>query len=137
MDKKEIMAFITANPTCFLATSENNEPHVRAIGTYQADDNGIVFSMQSYKNVYKQIVKNPVIEACYWAKGTQLRVRGRLQPVTDITLRKEIIEKRTFLKAGVEKEGLDYAGAFILKHGKAAVMDSKAPAGALPTWVDF
>ena len=137
MNKKEIMAFITANPNCFLATAEDNEPHVRAIGTYKADDNGIVFSMQSYKNVYKQIVKNPVIEACYWAQGTQLRVHGRLQPVTDIALRKEIIEKRPFLKAGVEKEGLDYAGAFILKHGKAAVMDLKAPPGALPTWVDF
>jgi pyridoxamine 5'-phosphate oxidase len=137
MNKKEIMAFITENPTCFLATAENKEPHVRAIGTYKADDNGIIFSMQSYKNVYKQIVKNPVIEACYWAKGTQLRVHGRVEPVTDIALRKEIIEKRPFLKAGVEKEGLDYAGAFILKHGKAAVMDPKAPAGALPTWVDF
>jgi uncharacterized pyridoxamine 5'-phosphate oxidase family protein len=137
MDNKEILAFITANPTCFLATAENNEPHVRAIGTHKADDNGIVFSMQSYKNVCKQIVKNPVIEACCWAQGTQLRVHGRLEPVTDIALRKEIIEKRPFLKAGVEKEGLDYAGAFILKHGKADVMDPKAPPGTLPAWVDF
>jgi pyridoxamine 5'-phosphate oxidase len=137
MNRKEITAFITANPTCFLATAENNEPRVRAIGTYKADDNGIVFSVQSYKSVYKQIAKNPVIEACYWANGTQLRVRGRLQPVTDTALIKEIVEKRPFLKAGVEKEGLDYAGAFILKHGKAAVIGPKAPAGVIPDWVDF
>ncbi len=137
MNKKEILDFITKNPTCFLATVEGNKPHVRAIGTYRADENGIVYAFQSYKDVYKQLVKNPEIEACYWADGVQLRVGGKLQESTDVTLKKEITEKRPFYKPGVEKEGWGYVGVFILKRGKAAVIEAKAPPGAPKTWVDL
>src|SRR4030042_1149138 len=140
MDKKEILDFITKNPVCFLATVEGKKPHVRAMGTYRADENGIIFSMQSFKDVYKQLVKNPEIEACYWANNVQLRVSGKVQEVTDMALKKEIMEKRPFYKPGVEKEGWGYVGVFILKHGKATVMDMKgppAPPGAPKTWIDL
>ncbi len=137
MDKKEVLAFITANPTAYLATAEGKKPHVRAMGTYRADENGIIFSMQTYKDVYKQLVKNPETEICYFAQGIQVRVSGQMQQVKDLALKKEITEKRAFYKPGVEKEGWDYVGVFILKHGKFAALDPKAPPGALPTWVDF
>jgi uncharacterized pyridoxamine 5'-phosphate oxidase family protein len=130
MDKKEILDFITKNPTAYMATVEGNKPHVRAMGTYRADENGIIFSMQSPKDVYKQLVKNPEVELCYYADRIQLRVSGRMQQLTDMALRKEIVEKRTFYKPGVEKEGWDYVGVFILKHGKASVLDMKQPSPA-------
>jgi uncharacterized pyridoxamine 5'-phosphate oxidase family protein len=140
MDKKEILDFITKNPTAYLATVEGNKPHVRAMGTYRADENGIIFSMQSPKDVYKQLVKNPETELCYFADGVQVRVSGRMQQVTDMALKKEILEKRPFYKPGVEKEGWGYVGAFILKNGKATVMDMKGPPtppGAPKTWTDL
>jgi pyridoxamine 5'-phosphate oxidase len=127
MDKKEILAFITKNPTVYMATIEGTKPHVRAMGTFRADENGIIFSMQSPKDVYKQLVKNPEVELCYFADGVQIRVSGRFEPVTDMALKKAIVEKRPFYKPGVEKEGWDYVGAFIMKHGKATVMDMKGP----------
>lgn len=127
MDKKEILDFITKNPTAYMATADDNKPHVRAMGTYRADEDGIIFSMQSPKDVYKQLVKNPEVELCYYANGVQIRVSGRMQQVTDIALKKEIVEKRPFYKPGVETDGWDYVGAFILKHGKAYVMDMKGP----------
>ena len=71
MDKKEILEFITKNPIAYVATVEGNKPHVRALGTYRADENGIIFSMQSDKNVYKQVMTNPEIESCYFADGVQ------------------------------------------------------------------
>jgi hypothetical protein len=37
----------------------------------------------------------------------------------------------------VEKEGWDYVGAFILKNGKATVLDMKAPPGAVKVWIDL
>jgi uncharacterized pyridoxamine 5'-phosphate oxidase family protein len=139
MDKKEILAFITKNPTVYMATIEGTKPHVRAMGTFRADENGIIFSMQSPKDVYKQLVKNPEVELCYFADGVQIRVSGRFEPVTDMALKKAIVEKRPFYKPGVEKKGWDYVGAFILKNGKATVMDMKGP----PTppgpkvWIDL
>ena len=140
MDKKEILDFIAKNPVCFLATAEGKKPHVRAMGTYRADENGIIFSMQSTKDVYKQLVKNPEIEGCYWANNVQIRIAGKVQPVTDMALKKEIVEKRPFYKPGVEKAGWDYVGAFILKNGKATVLDMKgppSPAGAAKVWIDL
>src|SRR4030042_132263 len=119
MDKKEILAFITKNPIAYMATAEGKKPHVRAMGTYRADENGIIFSMQTPKDVYKQLIKNPETELCYFADGVQIRVSGQMQPVTDMALKKEIVEKRPFYKPGVEKEGLGYVGVFKLKNAKA------------------
>ena len=115
MDKKEILEFIAKNPTAYMATVEGDKPHVRAMGTYRADENGVIFSMQTPKDVYKQLCKNPETEICYNAGGIQLRVSGRMQQLTDMALKKEIVEKRTFYKPGVEKNGWDYVGVFILK----------------------
>ncbi len=141
MDKKEILDFITKNPIAYMATVDNNnKPHVRAMGTYRADENGIIFSMQSPKDVYKQLINNPETELCYYANGVQIRVSGRMQHVTDMVLKKEIVEKRPFYKPGVEKEGWDYVGVFILKHGKAYVIDMKgppSPVGVPKTFIDL
>ena len=127
MDKKEILAFICKNPTAYLATVEGKKPHVRAMGTFRADEKGIIFAMQSPKDVYKQLMKNPETELCYFADGVQVRVSGRLEPVTSMALKKEILEKRPFYKPGVDEQGWDYVGAFIMKHGKANVMEMKGP----------
>lgn len=137
MNKKEILEFITKNRVGYLATAEGSKPHVRAMGTYRADENGIIFSMQSPKDVYKQLVKNPETEICYWAEGTQVRVSGRMEEIKDARIKEEIVEARTFYKPGVEEHGLDYVGAFILKHGKAYVVDQKAPPGSPKTYVDL
>ena len=140
MDKKEILAFINKNPTAFMATVEGNKPHVRALGTYRADENGIIFAMQSYKDVYKQVLANPNVELCYYADMVQIRVVGKLEAIKDLELKKEITEKRPFYKPGVEKEGWDYVGAFVLKNGKATILDMKGPPSpptADKTWIDL
>ena len=140
MNKKEILAFITKNPIAYMATAEGNKPHVRAMGTYRADENGIIFSMQADKDVYKQLAKNPETEICYYADGVMVRVSGQMQPIKDAAFKKEIIEKRPFYKPGVEKAGLDYVGAFKVKNAKATVLDMKgppSPAGASKTWIDL
>ena len=140
MNKKEILEFITKNPIAFVATAEGKKPHVRAFGTYRADENGIIFSMQSDKDVYKQIVNNPETEICYYADGIPIRVNGQMEAITDIELKKEIVEKRPFYKPGVEKNGWDYVGAFRVKNAKATVMDMKGPptpAGASKIWIDL
>lgn len=140
MNKKEILEFINKNPIAFTATVEGDKPHVRALGTYRADENGIIFSMQSYKDVYKQVLANPNVELCYYADRVQIRVVGKLESIKDLELKKEITEKRPFYKPGVEKEGWDYVGAFVLKNGKATILDMKGPPSpptADKTWIDL
>jgi pyridoxamine 5'-phosphate oxidase len=140
MDKKQILAFINKNPTAFVATVEGDKPHVRALGTFRADENGLIFSMQSYKDVYKQILVNPNTELCYYSEGVQIRVVGRFEAVNDLELKKQIVEKRPFYKPGLEKEGWDFVGAFMLKNARATVLDMKGPPSpptADKTWIDL
>ena len=140
MDKKEILDFITKNPTAYVATVEGKKPHVRAMGTYKADEKGIIFSMQGNKDVYKQLVANPETELCYFANGVQVRVAGKFTAVDDMALKKEMVEKRPFLKPQVDKEGWDYLKVFNLKKGKATVLDMKGPPtppGTPKVWIDL
>ena len=140
MDKKEILAFITKNPIAYMATVEGKKPHVRAMGTYRADENGIYFSMQTPKDVYKQLIKNPETELCYFADGVQIRVTGQMQEVKDLALKKEVVEKRPFYKPGVDQNGLGYVGLFKMKNAKATILDMKgppSPVGVPKVWVDL
>ncbi|MBN1161348.1 MAG: pyridoxamine 5'-phosphate oxidase family protein [Dehalococcoidales bacterium] len=140
MDKKEILEFINKNPIAYLATAEGNTPHVRAMGTYRADEKGIIFAMQSPKDVYKQLIKNPAAELCYYADGLQIRVAGQMEEIKDQAIKEEVVEKRTFYKPGVEEHGLDYVGVFKMKNARATILDMKgppSPVGAPKVWVDL
>jgi uncharacterized pyridoxamine 5'-phosphate oxidase family protein len=139
MDKKEILAFISANPTGFLATTDGKKPHVRAFGIFRTDENGIVYYTQSVKDVYKQMVKCPDIEVCYYANNIMLRVAGTVQWLDDMTLKQDLVEKRPFLKPQIEKNGWDYLKPFTLKNAKATVLDMKkgSQPGAPKVWIDL
>jgi uncharacterized pyridoxamine 5'-phosphate oxidase family protein len=138
MDKKEILDFITKNPIGFLATADGKTPHVRAFGLYKADENGIIYFTQKVKDVYKQMVKNPEIEVCYWANGIQIRVAGKVKPVEDMAVKQDVIAKAPFLKPQIDANGWDYLKLFILK-GKATVLDMSkgSQPGAPKEWVEL
>jgi pyridoxamine 5'-phosphate oxidase len=113
---------LNANPTCYLATLEGNEPHVRAMGMVKADDDGIIIETGTFKDVYKQMVANPNVELCFHnaKEGIQIRVSGAVEPVDDIELKKEIVVQRPFLKERIAKGGYEAMGVFRLK-GQAYV----------------
>ena len=123
MTKKEILEFITQNPVFSLATTEGNQPHVRLIMLYKADDNGIIFCTGRDKDVNKQLSKNPAVELCFYNadKGCQIRVEGTAEMVNDLELKMQVVEQFTFLKPWVESEGYEILIPFCLKNGKAVV----------------
>ncbi len=53
------MTFVKANPVCFLATVEDNTPHVRGMQMFKADERGILIQLSTMKDMYKQLVTNP------------------------------------------------------------------------------
>jgi pyridoxamine 5'-phosphate oxidase len=122
VNKAEILEFLNANPTCYLATVEGDKPHVRAMGMFRADENGIIIETGTFKDVYKQMAANPNVELCFFnAKdGVQIRVSGTVEPLDDIKLKKEIVAQRPFLKERVAEGGYEAMGVFRLK-GQAYV----------------
>jgi uncharacterized pyridoxamine 5'-phosphate oxidase family protein len=117
LNKKEILEFITINNIGYLATTEGKAARVRAMDTFRADENGLIFYTDKSKNVSKQIIKTPEIEVCYWAKGIQVRVRGKAIMDEDISLKKEIVAARPFYGEMTEEDYKEMA-VFRLK-GKA------------------
>lgn len=61
------------------------------------------------KDLCKQLNENPNVELCFFSneKNIQIRISGKATFVNDLDLKKEIVEKRPFLKPWVEKKGFD------------------------------
>ena len=129
MQKQQIFEIINKNPVFFLATTEGTEPRVRGMMLYKADENGIVFHSGPFKDVYKQIQKNPNVQMCFYdyAQNIQIRVRGRLEMTDDIKVKQEISNhpSRAFMqgwKAGkTQEEFYKMFSVFTLKNGIANV----------------
>ena len=117
MNKAEILAFLNANPICYLATVEGDKPHVRAMGIVKADENGIIIETGTFKDVYKQLLADPNVELCFYndKQGIQISVSGAVEGVDDLKLKKEIVAQRPFLKQRVAEGGYEAMGVFRLK----------------------
>jgi uncharacterized pyridoxamine 5'-phosphate oxidase family protein len=123
MNKDEILAFISKNRIGYLGTVDGNAARVRGMDTFRADENGLLFYTGKVKDLFKQITKNPEVEICYFAEGIQVRVRGTVQILEQLSLKKEIVEKRPFLQKFYQKdEDYEHLGVFLLK-GKATIWD--------------
>jgi pyridoxamine 5'-phosphate oxidase len=122
MNKDEILKFINENPNCWLATVEGNQPRLRGMRLYSCNADGIIFQTWTLKDLHKQLVKNPEAEICFNTPGLQIRVRGKMELVEDLALKKEVAEKRPFMKPIIESRGgWDIVALWRLKNGKAFV----------------
>lgn len=121
MRKEELFKIMNENPVFHLATMDGEQPRVRGMLLYRADEQGIIFHTASTKDVYRQIKENPKVELCFQGQGIQIRVSGTLENVEDENLKNEIFNHptRKFLQAWKE-QGIDgLLQIFRLKNGIA------------------
>jgi len=129
MNKTEIFKFLNANPVCHLATIEGDKPRVRGMLMYRADEDGIVFHTGKMRDLHKQLTKNPNVEMSF-NNGSdedliQIRVSGTVELVEDSELKKEIVQKREFLKPFVEQAGYEPLAVYRISKGVASVWKMK------------
>ena len=68
--------FITEAGVFFLATVDGNQPKLRPLGAHFEADGKVLFGVGDFKDVYKQMQKNPLVEivACkkdmHWLRYT-------------------------------------------------------------------
>lgn len=124
MDKNKVFEVLNANPVFYLATVEKNKPHVRGLLLYKADENGIIFHTGKMKDLHKQLTENPQVEMCFnngnFEALIQIRISGTVEIVEDLELKKEIVQRREFLKPWVDQMGYDILAVYNLKNGIAA-----------------
>lgn len=103
MDINDCIKFANETPVSYVATVDGDQPRVRALGFWFADETGFYFQIGAVKDMYGQLQKNNKVEACFWqpdeeSTGTMLRVAGEIEFIEDPELKKKVIEDRPFLK---------------------------------------
>jgi pyridoxamine 5'-phosphate oxidase len=119
----DCIKFTNENPICWLATVEDDQPRVRALGFWFADETGFYFQTASIKEFPHQLKKNPKTEVCFYKHegmiGTMLRISGKVEFVDDMTLKEKVIYDRPFLKTfGVTADSPKLI-LFKIAHGQA------------------
>jgi pyridoxamine 5'-phosphate oxidase len=123
MNLQDCIRFANENPICHLATVELDQPHVRTLGFWFADETGFYFQSSSNKEFTRQLKKNPKTEICFYKPdvriGTMLRISGEVEFIDDVKLKMKALTDRPFLKSfgiTVDSPGLL---VFRIVHGKA------------------
>jgi len=133
MTREQVLEFVKGNPASFMATMDSGNPRVRAMHTALVEPVGLTFCTGVNKDVHRQLAANPSVELAYWDPkgGVQVRVRGEMQQLDDLDLKKRIVnEVFTFLKPVVEQFGYDVLSLFRLAKGTSIVW--RAAQGTAP-----
>ena len=126
MNREAILTFLNANAGCHLATVEGDQPRVRGMFMYRADEHGIIFHTGAFKSLYSQLRGNNKVEICFNSPDTQVRVAGVVEILYDATLKKEILEARPWLKPLMGQKGEDALVMFRITSCKAAIWTMEA-----------
>ena len=80
----KINDFLTEAGVFFLATVDGDQPRLRPLGAHLEMDDKVIFGIGDFKDVYKQLVKNPLTEvvACK-QDGHWMRYTGKAVFETD------------------------------------------------------
>ena len=75
---EKILDYLTSIPAWYLATVEDDQPHVRPFSFAAAQDERIWFCTATTKDVYQELERNPKFELTAWKPGSGwIILRGR------------------------------------------------------------
>lgn len=123
MNLQDCIRFSYENPICFIATMDKDQPRVRGLAFWFADETGFYFQTSSIKEFPHQLKKNPKAEICFYKHygmiGTMLRITGKVEFVNDIKLKEKVLLDRPFLKTyGITLDNSKLI-LFRISHGQA------------------
>lgn len=76
--------FLTEAGVFYLATADGSQPKLRPLGAHFEMDGKVLFGVGDFKDVYKQMKANPLVEICASkADGQWLRYTGKVVFETD------------------------------------------------------
>ena len=95
--------FAAQNPICYVATEDGDQPRVRPLLLWFADDRGFYFMTMSPKEFSTQLHANPKVEVCFYNGAAELpdarsmRVTGAVEFVDDAELVARVCDERAAL----------------------------------------
>ncbi len=122
---EEIREFANQNPTTWLSTAVGDQPHVRAMAMWFADETGFYFHTGTQKRLSEQLSNNAKVELGFFNQGDgmgtmqMVRVTGKVELITDAQLEKKLFEDRPWLHGVFEAFPNGRIFMFRLAHGEA------------------
>lgn len=111
--------FLQETPTFYLATVRDGKPKCRPIGFHLYQNEKIYFGVGTFKDVYKQLEKNPYAEICACKSGKFLRYFGKAVFEEDDTITEAVFKKSPGLKKIYNESTGHKLGIFHLEEATA------------------
>ncbi len=125
MSLDECLAFATEHPVCYLATTDEGRPRVRALLLWFADKRGFYFMTMSPKSLSAQLHRDARVEVCFYNGAADLpdarmmRVAGEIEFVDDADLTRKVAAERAALEGIVGRPLEPIAEVFRIGSGEA------------------
>ena len=105
-NSEKVCKFIDEAKVFYLATIEEDKPHVRPLGSHKLINDKVYFLVGDFKNVYKQLLKNPNCElVASKATGEWMRISGKAIFEKDFTISDSMLNDNKNIKELYEKNG--------------------------------
>ena len=97
---REICRFIRECGYFFLATSMEGEPHLRPMGMIYGDDEALYIATDKRKNVYQEIMENPMVELASYSLSSRkwARIHGIMTLESNPRIKEEMSEMYPMLR---------------------------------------
>ena len=121
---KDCADFANANKTAYLATCDGDQPRVRALGMWFADETGFYFHTGTVKSLSDQLQANPRVEVAFYnpgqgpGDGRMVRVTGAIERLHDADLEARLVRERAWLKDMVAAQAAGTLFLFRIPHGE-------------------
>jgi len=119
MEFQQCTEFATEHPICYLATEEGDQPRVRPLLLWFANEDGFYFMTMSPKEFSAQLHANPKVEVCFYNGASELPEAKGVEFVDDPELVKKVSEERAALEGIIGRPLEPIAEVFRIPSGVA------------------
>ena len=105
-NSEKVCKFIDEAKVYYLATIEEDKPHVRPLGSHKLLNDKVYFFIGDFKNVYKQLLKNSNCElVATKTTGEWMRISGKAIYEKDFAIADNMLNDNKKIKELYEKNG--------------------------------
>jgi len=136
---KEVVQFVTQNPTAFVGTVESGKPHVRAMLLFSADSDQLIFVAGRGKSMCREIERNPNIEACFYSsqETRTLRIEAEAEFFSDPDISRQIINRWPVTEMYAANQDDPGFATFRIRRGTASFWSISSPGGGGEERIEF
>lgn len=117
---EKVSEFLDKAKIFYFLTTDGDQPKGRPFGFHMVEGGKLYFGCGTFKNVYKQLVKNPKVEVVATVGSEFIRYDGTVKIVKDDSLLQKVREKMPQIMNMYDKNGWEM-GLFYLENGHAEI----------------